>query len=295
MLRPWLIPVIGLAALAGGCDGEQSVRITSTSTRDNTSGVLKVVDTLQCPESIGVLSRKGSATAGGRTCTYTGPKGSEVTLHLITLDGEAPDAVLNSFEQRLAADLPHAAAEIRADAARRDAETAAADAEAARADAEASAADASAAAADAAHVRAPGIRVDTAGDDATVRLPGLSVETRGEHASVRIGPIHISADDSGNGDGAATVTATGDDGETVSVNARGEAAEVRRRAGGEAVRATYILTSDTAAERGWRLVGFEARGPAGGPLVVATIRTKARREDASFRAARELVTLNVGD
>ena len=299
MLRPWLIPAIGLAALTGGCDGDQSVRITSTSTRDNTTGVLKVVDALQCPESVGVLSRKGSAAADGRSCTYTGPKGAEVTLHLITLGDQNIERVLDRFENDLSRDLPEAAAEIRADQARRDAEAARADAESARADAEANAADASARAAadaDAAHVRMPGVQVDAQGDDADVRLPGLSVQAKGDKASVRIGPIHISADDSVPG-GAANITIPdGEGGEAVSINARNQAAEIRRRAGGEALRATYVLTSDTAnTERGWRLVGYEARGPAGGPIVIATIRTKARREDASFRGAQELVTLNVGD
>lgn len=296
MLRPWLIPAIGLAALAGGCDGEQSVRITSTSTRDDASGVLKVVDALQCPESIGVLSRKGSATAGGRTCTYTGPKGAEVTLHLVDLADRDIDSVLNRFETDLARDLPEAAAEIRADQARRAAEAARADAEAARADATAAEASAQAAA-DTAHVRMPGVQVDAEGDNADVRLPGLSVHAKGDRATVRIGPIHISADDSGENGGSANITIPdGEGGETVSINAHNQAAEIRRRAGGEAVRATYILTSETAnTQRGWRLVGYEARGPAGGPMVIATIRTKARREDASFDAAQELVTLNVGD
>jgi hypothetical protein len=46
---------------------------------------------------------------------------------------------------------------------------------------------------------------------------------------------------------------------------------------------------------GWRTVGYEARGPVGGPIVVATVRSKDRAPDRLFDAAKALVTLNVGD
>ena len=44
-----------------------------------------------------------------------------------------------------------------------------------------------------------------------------------------------------------------------------------------------------------RSVGYEARGPAGGPLVVATIRSKDRDKGSAFEDAKDLVTLNVGE
>ena len=44
-----------------------------------------------------------------------------------------------------------------------------------------------------------------------------------------------------------------------------------------------------------RTVGYEARGPVGGPIVVATVRSKDRDPDRLFDAAKALVTLNVGD
>ena len=69
------VTVCALAAFAGACDNERSVRISSTSTSTDSEGkgVLKVVDALQCPQTLGSLTRKGTATDGGRTCTYTGP------------------------------------------------------------------------------------------------------------------------------------------------------------------------------------------------------------------------------
>jgi len=43
------------------------------------------------------------------------------------------------------------------------------------------------------------------------------------------------------------------------------------------------------------MVGFEARGPVGGPLVIATVRSKDTNRGRAFEDARDLVTLNVGE
>ena len=266
--RPMLSLALAAAALAA-CD-EGNVRISSTSNDTEAQGVLKVVDALQCPETQGVLTRKGSAQAGGRVCTYTGPKGAEVSLHLIALDGTPASEVLERFETQLANGLPHARADLNAREAA---------ARAAEADARAAAADARAAQADAA---AGG------GERAQVRLPGVMIDAHGEKARVRIGGISINADDSGG-----TVNVRSDD-ETVDINATDAGAEIRTRGSGEATRSTWILTDGRVSDQGWRMVGYEARGPAGGPIVVATVRTKKREQDAVFDAAKALVTLNVG-
>ncbi|KQY84440.1 MULTISPECIES: hypothetical protein [unclassified Brevundimonas] len=309
-LRPFLIPTVcAFAALTSACDGD-SVRISSTRTENNDAkGVLKVVDALQCPQTMGSLTRKGSAQDGGKVCTYVGPKGAEVSLHLVSLDGTNPADALKAFETRLSGSLPAAAAELRASAdaekarVRADAAQAAADTAAVAADAAAGAADQAAAqadraagAADRASVRAPGVRIEAAGDDASVRLPGMHIETRGDQASVRIGGFHINASDS---DGATRVTgsspAGGGSGDSVSVNALNNAAEIRTSASGEATRASWILTDSRDSESGWRLVGYEARGPVGGPLVVAAVRSRDTNRNRAFEDAKDLVTLNVGE
>ncbi|HRJ65169.1 MAG TPA: methyltransferase type 11, partial [Brevundimonas sp.] len=106
-LRPFLIPA--LCAFAGLSACGDGVRISSTRSENNDAkGVLKVVETLQCPQTMGSLTRKGSASEGGTVCTYVGPKGAEVSLHLVPLDGETPAQVLKAFEQRLSGDLPRA-------------------------------------------------------------------------------------------------------------------------------------------------------------------------------------------
>lgn len=272
-MRPLLIPALCAAALTAACDGD-SVRITSTRTEDSeTKGALKVVHALQCPQTMGSLTRKGSASDGGRICTYVGPRGSEVSLHLVKLDGAAPAEVLKLFEARLGRSLPQAVEQLKASA-----------------EAEASARP-DAPVGDQATVKGPGVDIRAEGDDASVRLPGLRIESKGDKATVSIGGFHIEADD-----GQGTVNIEGAEaGDNVSVQAHNDSAEIRTSAGGEATRASWILTDNRPSEEGWRLVGYEARGPAGGPLVVATVRSRDRERGSVFEDAKDLVALNVGE
>lgn len=286
-LRPFLIPTVCALAALAACDDGSSVRISSTRSEANDAkGVLKVVETLQCPQTMGSLTRKGSASEGGTVCTYVGPKGAEVTLHLVPLDGETPADVLKAFEQRLSRDLPRAVDALGAAADAAEAEAATAE------HAAATAADPATASGDRASVRAPGVNIEANGDDASVRLPGIRIETRGDKASVRIGGFHIDADDSA---GSARVSASGGDGDNVTINAQNDAAEIRASAAGGATRTSWILTDNRTSEAGWRLVGYEARGPVGGPLVVATVRSRDRNRERAFGDAKDLVALNAGD
>lgn len=282
-------PVIALALMTAACDNPGTVRITTSSTSDS-SGVLKVVDALQCPQTQGVLTRKGSARADG-SCVYGGPRGSEVILQLVQLDGRSSAEALKSFENRLTSDLPEAVAEVEAENARVEAEAARAEADAARAEADASraAAEAEAAAGETAQVRMPGLRVDAQGDKASVRLPGMKIEADGDRANIRIGGLTIRADDK-----SSRVNVSSRD-DTVNIDATDGAARIRTSASGEAVRATFLMTGKEASASGWRTVGYEARGPVGGPIVVATVRSKDRDPDRLFDAAKALLTLNVGD
>lgn len=279
-MRPLLIPVLCAAALTAACDGD-SVRISSTRTEDTeTKGALKVVETLQCPQTMGSLTRKGSASEGGAVCIYTGPRGAEVSLHLVKLDGASAPEALKAFEDRLSVVMPQAVAQLKAASTQGEAAATAASAEAA-----------AASGGDRASVRAPGVDIQAEGDDATVRLPGLHIESKGDDASVRIGGFHIDASE-----GEGTVDITSDE-NNVSVQANQDAAEIRTSAGGGggATRASWILTDNRPSEAGWRLVGYEARGPAGGPIVVATVRARDRDRGRVFEDAKDLVTLNVGE
>ena len=137
-----------------------------------------------------------------------------------------------------------------------------------------------------ASVQAPGVDIRTKGDDASVRLPGLRIETQGDNASIRIGGINIQSKDGG---GVRTETSN------VSIDTNGQSTRVSSRSPGTATRATFVIADDKPSNAGWRRVGFEARGPEGGPIVVATVRTKDQRNDEVFNAAKDLVSLNVGN
>ena len=144
------------------------------------------------------------------------------------------------------------------------------------------------------NVRLPGMRVKTEGDKADVRLPGISVKADGEgRADVQVGPIKIKADDKGN---SSNVNIDADDTE-MNIRSEDEAAEIRSRRKGAGTRASFILADETPGPGGWRMVGYEARGPEGGPLVVAVVKQKDRHDredDDVFDDAKALVRRNAG-
>lgn len=274
-----VLMTICLAALVAACDSEPPIRISreSGSESSNSGGPLRVVDTLQCPQTYEVLTRRGGPAADGRSCEYTGPRGSQVTLRLVTLDGEGL-AALDALEAEVQAILPSAMERVGGANA-----TAAADA---GANASASA---SAEGGDSVAVQVPGVTIEAEGENATVRIPGISIDTDGGQSSVRIGGFNIRSDETGDHVDIRT------DSEAVRIRAHEEAAEIRTRDTSEGVRATYILVDERGSDLGWRLVGYEARGPEGGPVVVAVVRSKDRHEDEIFDAAKSLVALNVGE
>lgn len=143
-----------------------------------------------------------------------------------------------------------------------------------------------------ARVPAPGAAAEasTGEDDVNIVLPGLSIKTSGDSANVSVGGAEgpqINADDDG-----AEIRVQ----RNVTVDGKKTEHEDRRRhRGDDGVYARFILASDKAPGE-WGVVGYEARGPKGGPLVVATL--KARRghnsDDDSFSDADALVRHNVG-
>ena len=274
-----VLMTICLAALVAACDSEPPIRISRDSGAEssNTDGPLRVVDTLQCPQTHEVLTRRGGPSADGRSCEYTGPRGSQVTLRLVTLDGEGL-AALDALEAEVQAILPSAMERVGGANA-----TAAADA------GTNASASASAEGGDSVAVQVPGVTIEAEGENATVRIPGISIDTDGGQSSVRIGGFNIRSDETGDHVDIRT------DSEAVRIRAHEEAAEIRTRDTSEGVRATYILVDERGSDLGWRLVGYEARGPEGGPVVVAVVRSKDRHEDEIFDAAKSLVALNVGE
>jgi hypothetical protein len=259
-----------VACTALAACGDDSIRITTNREGGENKGVLKVVQTLQCPQTQGSLTRKGTAQNGGTVCVYAGPRGSEVTLHLQPLNGASVDDVLKAFEDRLSGDMPQTIASIEASSRSEAPGTASGDS---------------------ATVEAPGVSVQAEGDTAQVNVPGLSINADGDRASIRIGGVTIDANDS---ESSVNIEGGSDEGR-VNIQAAADGALIRTRAAGDATRATWLVTDGQTEGLGWRLVGYEARGPAGGPLVIAVFRAKEADKDPLMDDARDLLTLNVGE
>jgi hypothetical protein len=135
------------------------------------------------------------------------------------------------------------------------------------------------------------LEVETMGESARIRLPGVSVDADDHTATIRVGDtLVIDADE-----GSDVVRIKSDD-ERFDVRERDGAHEITAESGenGE-VRASYILAAEDEIELGpWRLAGYEARAPRGGPMVLAVVRAKDRRNAKTFDAMKALVERNVG-
>lgn len=111
-------------------------------------------------------------------------------------------------------------------------------------------------------------------DRVDIDLPGVHVHAGGNGARIDAG---------GGGDGGVHVDAN-DNGAEVHIDDRH----------GAGVRKMVILTSETPGPHGYRVVGYEARGPAAGPIMVATVKTKSEEHDDLFSDVRDLIHHNVG-
>ena len=71
---------------------------------------LKTIDSLDCPDSQGDLTRK-SQSADGKTCVYADESGAAVTLQLVSLNGGDAKNALAPIEDDLKKELPPQAGE----------------------------------------------------------------------------------------------------------------------------------------------------------------------------------------
>ena len=329
-MRNFFLAAACTIALAG-CGGHGFKISKHVDIDDDDDKAMRVVTQLVCPDHQGDLTRVRTAPDGA-SCDYAGPRGAQVTLSLVKVkSGEDAEALLKPLENQLAALMPTAMAKLAkdgdsTDSARTEAQRAqaladkaqkAADEAEARAqaasdrasDAAERAADRAGAAADraddaadraddagdrrdSADVKLPGLSVKSHGDNANVRLPGIRVDANDGGAHINIAGIHIDADDDKSKGKSGRVNITSDNND-VSIRAEDHAAEIRTKHGANGVRMTYIIANDEGDASGWRTVGYEARGPQGGPIVVALVKTKDRHEDPIFRWAKDLVKKNV--
>jgi hypothetical protein len=225
-------------------------------------GPMRVVSTLQCPDHQGSLTRVGVA-ADGLSCDYAGPRGADVTLKLVKSSDQ--DAVLDQLDAQMNGLMPEVRNKV-GDGPLPE---------------PAAGSGSSAPSHDKVDINLPGFHVHTQGDRAQIRMPGVSIDAD-DSDGARGGSSH---------EGAAHVSVAGG---LVDVRARNGAAIVRARGRRHGVRATYRLADETPSSAGWRLVGYEAHGPAGGPIVVAVVKSKDAQEDPVFHDADRLVRANVG-
>lgn len=229
---------------------------------------LRVIDRLDCPEKQGAL-RRVSVAQDGQSCAYESATAS-VDLRLVRLNGGDAEAALSPIEAELKGVMP-------------------------------------------APPPAPKTPHDAKGDknNASIHLPGVSIDAHGDAADIRIGHLTINSDGGAaevkvnknvsakgdDGKGTVNITADDDHGEgDVAIRANENGAEIRAKKPGRGdVRSTLIIANDKA-PKGFRLAGYEARGPKGGPLAVAVVKAKTRDTDDHdlFKDMKALVRHNVG-
>lgn len=125
-------------------------------------------------------------------------------------------------------------------------------------------------------------------EEVDIDVPGVKIKAGDAGAKIKVGPATIDADDDG-----AEIRVQ----RNVTVDGKRIESETRRRKKDDGgVYAQLILANDKAAPSGWSVVGYEARGPLGGPLVVATLKAKRgeHNDHDSFNDVDALIRHNVG-
>lgn len=105
------------------------------------------------------------------------------------------------------------------------------------------------------------------GDEVDISLPGLTIKADDAGAQVKVAGAEVNAD--------------------------GDAAEVRVSSDENGYAGRYILANEAGVD--WKVVGYEARGPENGPLVVATVKKKGdQHADGLFKDVSDLLKHTVG-
>ncbi|MFZ5670086.1 MAG: hypothetical protein ACOY4K_11375 [Pseudomonadota bacterium] len=128
---------------------------------------------------------------------------------------------------------------------------------------------------------------DAGDEEVDIRLPGVTIEAGDGGARVKVAGASIDATDEG-----AEVRVTRNV-EVEEAETAGAKRKHRRR--DDEVYARFLLASDKATG-GYDVVGYDARGPKGGPLVVATVKVKegGDRDEDFFEDVEDLIRHNVG-
>lgn len=266
----WLVATLLIGAGASAltaCQPAASDKETRTERRLGREAV-RAIERLDCPERQGGLTRV-SAAADGQSCSYASSEGT-VDLRLVRLNGGDAEAALAPIEAELKGVIPTPAAPPTPPEAKdgKDGKNKTS-------------------------IHLPGVSIDAHGDTADIRIGHLTINSDGGTAEVKVNKnVNIKSD---GGQGSVNVSAQDEQDGDVTIRANDNGAEIRALKGGDAVRSTLILANDMA-PNGYRVAGYEARGPKGGPLAVAIVKAKNRNTDDHdlFKDMKALVRHNVG-
>ncbi len=226
---------------------------------------IRVIDKLDCPERQGELKRI-SVAPDGQSCAYASAT-STVDLRLVKLNGGDAEAALAPIESELKVIMPTPPATPKPPQGKH--------------------------AKNRTSINLPGVKIDANDDGADIRIGHLTINSDGGAAEVKVNKnVNVRSNDA---DSAVNVTTNDEHDGDVTIKADDHGAEIRAKKAGDIVRSTLILANDKA-PKGYRLAGYEARGPKGGPLAVAVVKAKTRDTDDHdiFRDMKALVRHNVG-
>ncbi len=267
MIRALALFAVGTSAVAlAGC-GPNVHFGPAVDVRSH--GAMRVISKLTCPQEQGDLTLV-SAAPDGLSCQYKGDD-TEVTLRLVALNGDTPRSALTPIETELKALMP----EMRSDTV-------------AKIDGDSS---------DRQTIDLPGVHINAGDHGAKVRVAGVDIDANDDSAEIRIDRNTAPGDSD---DQRKTVSIkSGDDGNVQIDSDRSDDGRhhhvPHHHERNNDVSALYMLASDKAAN-GYRLVGYDAGGPKGGPLAVAIVKSKSTEDDEHrvFSDAKALVRINVG-
>ena len=205
---------------------------------------LVVSDQLVCPDQSGAFRRTAEA-ADGQSCDYVGPENEQLQLKRLSLEGLSASDRMNNLRADLSkiVALPTHAAGPSGDNVTVVTRT--------TEDGDH----------DRANIDLPGLHVKADGDKATVNLPGIHINAEGDvaHITTSIGALKNAKIDAN------------DDGARIEADMT-DAANVDM---------TWFVVAKAAGPNGDHMVGYYARGPKSGPLVVAQMRSKSDHQKGS--------------
>ena len=247
--------IIGSAALAAVAACTAACHPVRQALHIDTGRPISVVSPLDCPNAEGDLIRV-SASADGRSCVYRSNQGEDVTLSLLPLAGQSPQKAVTPLETQLRTLAPHGDSDEGTDE-----------------ESDGDNAKTSNDGHEHAKVDLPFVHVDTDDDKAHVKVFGVTIDADNDNANVRTNW----------GSKTAMIKAGPQGAEIRAVDTRHGAADLM-----------FILAGDQPGPTGYHSVGYVARGPSGGPLVVATFKSKANhRHEFHKHEVDELVRRNL--